>query len=184
MAELLYQPDGEIRLGDFLKSHLNQTEWTSFRAAIAFIKNSGVKHIAANLTNFSNRAMVKISVGVDQNGTSYDGLQSLLESVAERGEIWVFHNENPSTFHPKVYVFSNNEWADVAVGSGNLTEGGLYTNYEASLAVRLNLSVNEDRELFTQIKSMLDTWTDPTSQLAHLLTDDFLGELQLKARLS
>ena len=43
----------------------------------------------------------------------------------------VFHNPLPHTFHPKLYLFKSDDHAEMVMGSGNLTEGGLYTNYEA-----------------------------------------------------
>ena len=133
MLSFIHQPYGNVRLGNFLSDNLQNTSWTTFRAAIAFVKGSGVQHIQNLLADFSRRATVKISIGIDQNGSSLEGIRGLLDAVSGHGEIYIFHNENQSTFHPKVYVFKNDTDAYVLIGSGNLTQGGLYTNYEASL---------------------------------------------------
>jgi len=45
MISLVHHPDDEKRLGDLLIGHLSDGRWTVFRAAVAFVKNSGVKHI-------------------------------------------------------------------------------------------------------------------------------------------
>src|SRR5438552_4048830 len=100
MIEFIHQPTGKVRLGDYLKSHLQRKEWTHFRAAIAFVKRSGTHHIREALDQFSRQASVKISVGIDVGGTSMEGLRDLLEGLENRGEVWVYHNENNSTFHP------------------------------------------------------------------------------------
>ena len=177
MIDFIYQPAGTIRLGDYLKSHFQQNEWTHFRAAIAFVKHSGTRHIQEALSSFSIRANVKISVGIDTDGTSMEGLLDLLESVGNKGEIWVFHNENSSTFHPKIYLFKNNNNADVIVGSGNLTEGGLFTNYEAAFAISLDLTVEEHKKLLMLIENVLDTWSHLASKTSLLLTKEILNQL-------
>lgn len=135
--QFITQPFGEVRLGEFLRAHLADPQWTAFRAAVAFVKRSGTQYIRQALREFSGRAQVKISVGVDLYGTSREALTDLLEATP--GGVFVYRNNGPYTFHPKVYVFKSAERADVLAGSGNLTGGGLFTNYEASLAVSLNL---------------------------------------------
>lgn len=177
MIHLISQPDDAFRLGDYLNSHLRQPEWTEFRAAIAFVKQSGVRHISDALAEFSRRATVRVSVGIDLANTSKEGLSGLLECVGERGEVWVFHNENTSTFHPKVYLFKGEGTADLVVGSGNLTEGGLFTNYEALLSVSLDLGREADRALLAQAEAALDRWSDPSRGLALRLTTELVERL-------
>lgn len=177
MLDFIHQPEGTIRLGDYLRLRFQQRQWTHFRAAIAFVKHSGVRHICQPLTAFSYNASVKISVGIDHGGTSMEGLRTLLESIGNRGEIWIYHNENYSTFHPKIYLFKNDSHAEILVGSGNLTEGGLFTNYEASLAVSLDLTLEEHRNLLQQIESIFDTWSDQAQGTAQRLTPELLNQL-------
>ncbi len=177
MIDFIHQPEGTVRLGDYLKTHLEQSGWTHFRAAVAFVKRSGVRHIQNSLAKFSKKARVKISVGIDFAGTSQEGLQALLDCVEAPNQIWIYHNENQSTFHPKVYLFKNDKKADVLVGSGNLTEGGLFTNYEASFAVTLNLRKKPDKAVLKYIEESLDSWSNPEEGTAQLLTLEFLDEL-------
>ncbi|MET0623651.1 MAG: hypothetical protein ABW250_11775 [Pyrinomonadaceae bacterium] len=177
MGIFISQPEAAFRVGDFINSHLRQEEWTEFRAAIAFVKLSGVRHVREALREFSCRARVKISVGIDLGGTSKEGLVELLRCVDKHGEVWVFHNENASTFHPKVYLFKGKDRADLVVGSGNLTEGGLFTNYEASLAVSLDLTLEGDRALLGQVEAMLDGCSDPAHGVAKPLTEEFIEQL-------
>ena len=113
--EFIAQPFGDVRLGEFLLTHLADPHWTAFRAAIAFVKRSGTQFIREPLRNFSARARVKISVGIDFYGTSREGLMDLLEG-APGGEIFIYRNNGPYTFHPKVYLFKSATRADVLVG--------------------------------------------------------------------
>jgi HKD family nuclease len=179
MITLIHHPEGEQRLGDFLIRNLTKGEWTHFGAAVAFVKRSGVKHLAAPLKAFVTRSSVKVSVGVDHGVTSVEGLEDLLEAVQPSGSVWVFHNEASTrpTFHPKVFLFWNDKEAECFLGSGNLTEGGLFTNYEAFVHLRLLKSDPEDKEFFKNLSLILDGWSDPTHPSVKQLTLELIKEL-------
>lgn len=175
--DFIAQPLGQFRLGDFLIRNFQDKQWTLFRASIAFVKNSGVKHLYGLLSNFQERGQAKISVGVDNGVTTYEGLVNLLDAIGSNSELWIFHNENSSTFHPKVYLFANDLGADFIVGSGNLTEGGLFTNYEAFLRVSLDLLNPDDKQKYDEIITYLDYWTDPSTGCAIQADIPFLNDL-------
>jgi len=182
-ALFIGQPDEDDRLGDFIETNLNDRRWTSFHAAIAFVKQGGVKHVETSLRNFAQRAEVKLSIGINFGGTSIEGLSRLFEAVGNRGEIWIFHNGNGSTFHPKVYLFKNDNEAEIAIGSGNLTEGGLYTNYEASFVSKLNAAIDSENKILHQVEKTLDRWRHGDAGLARLLDDDLLDQLAARGYL-
>lgn len=177
-ADFIAQPSGTFRIGDFLKQGFADARWTEFRAAVAFVKRSGTKHIRGALEAFTARgATVCISAGIDARGTSAEGLSDLISAVKGGGTIFVFKNAAPSTFHPKVYLFRNDSIAEVVIGSGNLTEGGLFTNYEASLILRLDLAKEHDAALFASICAALDAWSTPTPNLCYTLDPTLLAKL-------
>ncbi len=157
-VRLITQPLATERLGDVLNRNLSDDRWTDLKGAVAFVKASGVRHIAAALSNFAGRATVSLSVGVDHGGTSVEGLEMLLTALGGRGTVNVCHNEAGNTFHPKTYLFSNATSALAIIGSGNLTEGGLYTNYEAGLLVELNLSRTDEKRFHDDIAGMMGAW--------------------------
>ena len=171
--KLLEQPGNQTRLGDWLNNNLNR-DWSAFRAAIAFAKRSGVRHIAAALSRFAASKHVEIVVGVDHQGTSYEGLKDLLDSVPPNGRIVVFHNLLQHTFHPKLFLFSSPDQAEFVIGSGNLTRGGFYTNYEVGLQVSLDLHDPTSRELFGVLDGILNGWTSETSGTSRVLDYAFL----------
>ena len=173
--KLLNQPTG-LRLGDWLNENLDR-DWEEFRAAVAFVKRSGVKHIVERLTEFAKSQRVEIIAGVDHQGTSYEGLKLLMDAVSPNGRVVIFHNELRHTFHPKVYLFNSPNRAAVAVGSGNLTEGGLYTNYEAGAQIDINLRDAVERKMFEDIEGTLDSWIETTNGTSMELDDERLDNL-------
>jgi HKD family nuclease len=176
--DLIIQPNGQLRLGGFLASHLADRAWTEFRAGVAFVKYSGVRHIASALAEFSKRGRVQICIGVDFGGSTAEGLKALMDCAGNQGEVWVYHNEGGSTFHPKLYFFKANDGrVDVAVGSGNLTEGGIYTNYEAAMLLNLSPSSPDQEGLIGKIESTLDSWCNPTSGNAKRVNIELIGKL-------
>ena len=174
--EFLHQPSQSDRIGDYLKDNLSR-KWTHFRAAVAFVKRSGTRHLAKPLAAFVRTGHVEIIAGIDHCGTSSEGLQELLNAVSSNGRVIVFHNRLPFTFHPKIYLFESPNAADVIVGSGNLTEGGLFTNYEAALRLRLDLADPDQAAVLRSINKVLDTWADLSTGTAHVLDDLLLARL-------
>jgi len=178
-------PKDSLRLGNFLIDSLADTQWTEFRAAIAFIKRSGTKHIKGPLSEFVNRGgRVVITAGVDVGGTTVEGLEDLLFSLDNRGELFVFHNANSSTFHPKIYLFKNDRQAKILIGSANMTEGGLFTNYEAGLYILLNLDSPTDSELLHRIESTLNEWSTEQDGICFRVTADLIERLTLENQIT
>ena len=174
--EFIYQPSDANRLGDHLQNNLGRP-WTHFRAAVAFAKRSGTRHIKSRLAGFSQRAHAEVIVGIDHGGTSSEGLRDLLDALTPDGRVIVFHNRLPSTFHPKVYLFKSAVDADVLIGSGNLTEGGLFTNYEAGLRLSLDLRNREQAKVLHGVEEVLDGWADLSTGTARRLDDVLLAHL-------
>ena len=177
--EFIHQPSDSSRLGDYLSEGF-AGPWTHFRAAIAFVKRSGIRNIEGSLASFARNHDVEIIVGIDHRGTSYEGLQSLLKAVSSAGpagKVVVFHNPTFRTFHPKVYLFKSAVAADVVVGSGNLTEGGLFANYEAGIRLRLDLSDPNEAAVLKCVEQVLDRWSDQSRGTARLLDEQLLTKL-------
>ena len=177
-VELLMQPENEEnRIGDFLKSQLSDGKWTHFYSASAFVKRSGVKHIEQELVSFSNTCEVRIICGVDMGGTSIEGVKMLHECIGNDNSLWFFHNEAGSTFHPKVYLFFNDNKASVAIGSGNMTEGGLFTNYEMGAVIEMDRSKKKDKDFFVKIINIFDSWSVNAGDKAILINDSSIKDL-------
>jgi len=177
MIKVVYHPGGDARLGDLLQKNLCDPKWQLFRAAVAFVKKSGTKHFCPHLTTFAQTGRVKLSVGIDHQGTSLEALHELLESIGPDGEAYVFHNEARSTFHPKVYLFANEAAAECFIGSGNLTEGGLFTNCEIFIHLGIDRRHPGSSALLGVIEKTLNDWSDPVQATVQRLTPELLKQL-------
>ncbi|MCJ7504449.1 MAG: phospholipase D family protein [Acidobacteriia bacterium] len=117
---------------------------------------------------------VEIVAGLDEGITTRQGLE-LLNRYSTTAYVFM----NPAaTFHPKVYLFEiPHTRATAFVGSNNLTAGGLYTNYEMSLGVDLDLRTGDDREAYEHILTFFSGATDLTSGNSRRLTADVISDL-------
>ena len=101
-------------------------------------------------------AAVRLTVGIDLGGTS----REVLEELSRWGcEVFVYHNPIPrATFHPKIYLFERESDSTLFLGSNNLTDGGLYTNYEAATRYVFNFPADADEyeRLLRPIRAFLD----------------------------
>lgn len=172
------QPDGSSRLGDELLALMSEARWARLDVAVAFVKLSGVRHLAASLDAFCarNPGSVRITVGIDMQGSSIEGVQLLWQIVTQHGgQLFILRNPQgpPSTtFHPKAWLFRDASGDGRAVvGSGNLTQGGLYTNYE------LGIGVNADAAALGDLSAILERWTDPSQPEVELVDAAVLTKL-------
>lgn len=102
-------------------------------------------------------AALRLTVGIDLGGTSRDVLEELLRWNCD---VFVYHNPIPrSTFHPKLYLFERESDATLFIGSNNLTDGGLFTNYEA--ATRYVFTFPADAREYERLLRPLLTFLDP-----------------------
>lgn len=167
-SRLIRQPNGSPPLGEVLLAAFADTAWTTIWASVAYVKVSGVKHISGSLQNFGARATgdSKLVVGIDQQGSSLEAIEALyLILDGWGGELFILRNPsgNPSpTFHPKLWYFTDaaRSRALLLAGSGNLTEGGLYTNYEVGSATVLDSSDVSDAAVMAEVQTMFDSWTN------------------------
>jgi HKD family nuclease len=178
---VILQPFTTRNLSDTLLEALDGKygQFHSFQAAVAFAKLSGVQILEEPLRRFSqNGGYVRIAIGIDQFGTSSEALAKLFDSVGSSGQIWINHDSRPYiTFHPKIYLFEGMDTALVIIGSGNLTQGGLQTNDEASSINILDLSNSDDQSILNEVKLALDGWCNSTEQNVKRLSTDLLEAL-------
>jgi hypothetical protein len=177
---LLYNQPLAIRFGTELLRHVDQTDdidpfWDSLDIAVAWVRASGMAYLSERLENFLRHGgQLTIIVGIDLQNTTREGLQALLDlEQYGRSETFVYHNEAGSIFHPKLYLFRNEEEARLIVGSNNITQSGLYVNVEAGLQVDTDVS----DPVIAQALDAISSWKDTASRLALRLDADFLARL-------
>lgn len=148
---LIHQPH-QGNLGDQLISAINSGCYNRLIIMCAYAKMSGVSRILQTLSNFRNNGgEIDLLIGVDQQNTTFEALRNLF-SVANN--LYIVHNQNHShTFHHKSYMLDNP--TDIfqapwhAIGSNNLTAGGLFINYESCFIHNLDLSQQADYDMYT-----------------------------------
>ena len=177
---MLYNQPLAIRFGTELLRHVDQVDdvdsfWDTLDIAVAWVRASGMNYLSDRLANFLRHGgHLSIVVGIDIQNTTREGLQALLDlEQYGRCETFVYHNEAGSIFHPKLYLFRNEEEARLIVGSNNITQSGLYVNVEAGLQVDTNVNAS----VVGQTLDALSSWKDTSSKLAMRLDQNFLARL-------
>jgi len=163
------------RFGTALASEIESEKWTRIEMAVAWVRRSGTRHLESSFKRFLGRGgFAQITVGVDIENTSEEGLKDLLSLQADGNiETYIHHNEAYTTFHPKVYLLRNDADAYLIVGSNNLTEAGLYVNTEAGLQLDAPLT----DPLIRDARTALAAWRDPETGFAKRLDATLLDDL-------
>ena len=133
-----------------VQSLIKQCEKASI--SVAYLKKSGVELIKQSLDeNKDSNAKISIITSLDFGITNVEGLRESLNMGMKCG---IMHDKK---FHPKLYIFEMGEGnAAMIVGSSNLSNGGLSTNYEANLVISGKVSdspIKEAIEYFSLIES-------------------------------
>lgn len=145
------------QLGNILIDKIENYDYSNLTIFSAFAKNSGVLRLKPSLEKFKeNSGHIKAFIGIDLDGTSYESLLNLF-SLCD--ELYVVHSENPSvTYHSKIYLLENDTHAWCAIGSNNLTGGGLWTNIECASILEYSLSTQKGD--LDNIYSVMEKYSD------------------------
>lgn len=93
---------------------------------VSFLMESGAKLIFKDLKD--SNAKIRILTSNYLNITHPPALY-MLKSLGEKIDLRFYDNHHNS-FHPKAYIFHNDETSEIYVGSSNLSKGGLTTSIE------------------------------------------------------
>lgn len=177
---MFYNQPLSIRFGTELLKQVDhskgiETYWDSLDIAVAWVRASGMAYLTESLSRFLvNGGKLSFIVGIDLYNTTREGLQAMIDLEAHGScETYVYHNEAGSIFHPKIYLFRNEEEARLIVGSNNLTASGLYANVEAGL----QLDTKAEDDVIVDAVDALSSWRDTSNHLAVKLDAAFLSLL-------
>ncbi|OGN97641.1 MAG: hypothetical protein A2Z77_04570 [Chloroflexi bacterium RBG_13_51_36] len=149
-----------------------------FRFMVAFVRTSGLVRIAGAMDSFrGNGGRVEAVLGLDSRGTSKQALR-MLHGLAH--EVYVYHDTSPNrTFHPKLYLLANpGNNAIVLIGSSNLTAGGLFTNYEITAQMDLDLANPDDSYLYRSIDQIFTFYKDASTGCSLRLSEELMNRLE------
>jgi len=123
----------------------------SFALAVAFVTRSGVACLHQSLKEFGERAGTgEIMVSTYLNFSD----PSAIKALSKFPGIKVSFVKEPR-FHGKTYLFEHEEYAQIMIGSSNLTQNALGKNTE----VNLRISVQRQSGLYQQTVSQMDHWS-------------------------
>lgn len=163
-------------MGDKLISLLDSGKYKYLTVFVAFAKTSGVLRVKGALDAFrANGGDVTAYVGIDLDGTSYEALTELLQSV---DSLNIVHSTSFSqTFHPKIYDFTSDSEGLTIVGSHNLTAGGLWTNFESSMIAVTDLATDEGQKLRRDINQYVTDLQRLGASFQHVQDQTYLDTL-------
>jgi HKD family nuclease len=169
---VLSQPWSSDRVGDELLNAINDADFGRISARVSFVKASGVRYVASALEAARARGVaVRIIVGVDGSVTSAAGVRALYNRV---DELYLLRDPG-HLFHPKTWLFEASGDGLLLIGSPNLTESALWTNYE-DLAI---LGLENPDHVAEVIKQFDDAAAAQNCQLATTELIDQLAEAGL-----
>ncbi len=162
-------------IGNYLIKYLNQQDFRSFTGISAFASEAGIfglsEHIQTAKSVFNNLSLI---VGIDQEGTSKEALEEILNLNIES---YIFYQNEAPIFHPKIYLFEGDKEIKLIVGSANLTGRGLFRNVESSLLIEFDITNREGAALLKSLKTYYQTlfdFSDPNLfKINKAVIDDF-----------
>jgi HKD family nuclease len=164
-------------MGEIIKNFLSSQNpsYNKIWLVSAFANVQAIERLADDILNAKNRgAQISINIGFDVRSTSAEALQRI--NSLEVNSTLIHNARRGHTFHPKIYLFeATDSQAVLFVGSNNLTEGGLYTNYEASS--KITFVFPEDNEKYAEFLESLDVYLNPQGVTAQVLTNELINIL-------
>ena len=144
--------------------------------ATAFLSNDGLKIIQNDL----NGKNIRVICGVNGSISDLHSLKNLIARSNSAVEGRVFTGNN--LFHPKLYIFQNDNDATIIVGSPNLTGRGLNHNEEVCIKVCGSLS---DAPILSAVGYFEKIWkSNSVSVEEYLLEHPEYNKLDLQEQLS
>jgi len=175
-TSVVLQPSN-VKMGETINNLLSSQDpfYNNVWLVSAFANAQAIQRMTPSILKSKERgANLNIVVGFDVKSTSAEALKKI--NALGVNSILVHNARGGHTFHPKIYVFeAAGQRAEVFVGSSNLTDGGLYTNYEASSQTTFEFPA--DDEAYAQFISSLEPYLKPTGPIVQVLTRELIDLL-------
>lgn len=115
---------------------------TSIDIIVSFLMESGVKLIQKDLEAIKDKNIpIRILTGNYLNITQPSALYLLKDILGDKVDLR-FYNDTKRSFHPKAYIFENNEEGEIFIGSSNLSRSALTSGIEWNY--RIDKKTSED----------------------------------------
>jgi HKD family nuclease len=172
-VRMLFQPfKDDLCLYRVLQLALADDRFMNLTIVVAWAKESGLRRIRPLLSAFRGRGgTARIILGIDEGGASIEGLRS---AIGDFNQATILH-DTAGTFHPKLYIIGGETASVIVVGSGNMTRGGLFGNYEAGVCLDLDLTQDEDIQVHKEVTRYTQRLLEDSTSLP--LTEDLVQQL-------
>lgn len=144
-------------IGKIINQELEHSDNTQI--AVAFLKSSGIKVIKDSLMmSLENGGEFELIVGLDFKTTDPKAMKYFIDLHKQNKKVHFYcygdrgENKNNIVFHPKIYLFHNPKETVSIVGSTNLTEGGLFSNFEVN-----TIFTEKKPEYYTQLQAIYNS---------------------------
>lgn len=128
-----FEAESPNSVGNKLRDNFSSNSFNYFLGISAFASVAGVNLLSGYITEARERYnSLNLIVGVDQEGTSREALTQILGLNLNS---YVFYQNEPPIFHPKIYLFEGAARTSLIVGSSNLTARGIFGNVESSILI-------------------------------------------------
>lgn len=165
----------ENTVGNLLATSFQENKFDNFIGLVAFASISGVRTLMPFIQNAKpNFKEITFFIGVDDNGTSKEALQMLIDNEVPT---YIFHTQSAMIFHPKVFLFEGKNWTRLVIGSTNLTTSGLFMNVEAAVSMDFRPTDGQGQKIVTQLKDYFKTLLDKSDSNIEPLTNELLVTL-------
>ena len=125
---------------------------TSIDIIVSFLMESGVKLLQKDLESIKDKNIpIRILTGNYLNITQPSALYLLKDILGDKVDLR-FYNDTKRSFHPKAYIFENNDNGEIFIGSSNLSKSALTSGIEWNY--RIDKKVSEDD--YNYFKSMFE----------------------------
>jgi HKD family nuclease len=144
-------------IGKIINQELQNSVETQI--AVAFLKKSGIKAIEESLLmSLDKGAKFELIVGLDFKTTDPFAMKYFIDLKKKYKDVSFYcygdkgDNRNDIVFHPKIYMFRSPKEVTSIIGSTNLTQGGLMSNFE------VNTIFNEVKPIYyTQLQAIYNS---------------------------
>lgn len=167
-------------LGNHICSALKETKFTRITFFVAFLRKPGVDHLIPFIKKaIEENRKITIYVGIDENITSKEALETLLELNIET---YIYYSDK-FIYHPKIYLFEG-ESNRIIIGSSNMTKSGLFYNVESSLLLDFINSDKSGLKVLNQLKNYYESFLNFSDSNLNFVTNEYITELFENGRIS
>ena len=146
-------------IGDYIRFVLRRVKSGGIvKIAVAYAQDTGWSFLQPVLSKIlkQKNTIVECILGIDDQGTSQRAVESAIQLLGIP-HVFLFHNPAGATFHLKFFLVQpNHNEGVVIVGSSNLTESGLLSNFELNIAFEFDLSEKMDHHYFNQFQNLFE----------------------------